>query len=92
MKAKTYFAKRSMSEDVETLMYAIQHGKFPLKRRLGDFFRRVRCFFIGHDMVRQRWGGIGPDGHRQEYHIGCKRCPHFKVSETYHIEFEAVDI
>lgn len=76
MEPMTYFAKRAVSDDVDTLLYMLKHDHYPWKRRVGDFFRKATCFFFGHKMDEQLW--TDADGNHV-YHFGCTRCPHFEI-------------
>ena len=82
-KPKTYFGKQALKADLNELLEEVEQGK-PWKKRVKEFFLRLRCAVFGHQRVVDRWCHKDDvwklDAEkRREFHVGCVRCPEFKT-------------
>ena len=49
-----------------------------LKTRVRWVYRRLLCFFTGHNMIIKAW--VNSETNKiSEYHRGCIKCPKFEV-------------
>jgi len=80
LKGRTY-----LSKNVTGTLNALVTGKGLWKMKMKEFFLRFRCLIFGHNMVRDIWrNGSNPQWFIDkdfEYHIGCTRCPLFRIEK-----------
>jgi len=83
-KGRTYTAVNT-DRLLEDVLKRIITGKKNYKSKITNFFKRARCFFLGHQMVSDYWKrDDNPNWFEQkdfEYHIGCRKCPEFRIEK-----------